>query len=66
MFFSRDVGQNAINQSDCKIFKSTISPEQNSLDFAFRLQIHKNQKLIGNFWAKHGQKMGKANLVSVP
>ena len=25
---SRDVGQNALNQSDCKIFKSTISPEQ--------------------------------------
>ena len=27
-YFSWDIGQNALSQSDCRIFKSSISPEQ--------------------------------------
>ena len=42
---SWDMGQNALSQSDCRIFKSTISLEQNNEKawcFCIFIQIHRN------------------------
>ena len=43
--FFWDMGQNALSQSDCRIFKSNISPKQideMALFFCMLIQIHKN------------------------
>ena len=37
---SWDMGQNALGQSDCSVFKLTLSLEQN--DFCILMQIHRN------------------------
>ena len=44
-FCSWDMGQNALSQSHCRIFKSIISPEQideTASFFDMLIQIHKN------------------------
>ena len=46
-FCSWGMGQNVLSQSDCTIFKSTISPEQ--------IAVLQN-KMIKNFLILHGQK----------
>ena len=51
--------QNTLNQSYCRILKSTISPKQSNeiaRRFCILIQVHKNQKLIEIFLDKHGQK----------
>ena len=56
---SRDIGQNALSQSDSRIFKSNIFPEQideTASCFCMFIQIHNNSKLIKIFLVGHGQK----------
>ena len=50
--------QNALGQSDCRIFKSTISLERNEKSpiFCMLIQIHENLKLIEKYWGVLGQK----------
>ena len=61
------MGQNALSQLDCKIFKSIISPEQIDEIASFFLDVDTNsqklkfdQNLFGWVWSK----MVSANLVS--
>ena len=54
-----DIGQNGLSQSDCRIFKSTISHEinrWNSLILCMLIQIQKNDKLIENLVVEHSKK----------
>ena len=55
------MGQNVFSQSDCRIFYSTISPEQvNFLNVD--TSSHKS-KVDEIFLGGHGQKLGMASLV---
>ena len=49
---SWDIGQNALRQSDFRIFKSYLSGKNwgNRLIFGMLIQIHKKQMLIDIFW----------------
>ena len=53
------MGQNALGQSDCRIFKSAISLEQNddkAYIFCMLIQICKNQKLTKKHMSARGRK----------
>ena len=57
--FSRDVGQNVVSQSDCRIFlinHISRTNRWNSLIFYMLIQIHIKQKLIRIFLEGHGQR----------
>ena len=57
---SWDLGQNALSQSDCRIFKWTVSPEQIYETASFLLIDKNSQKLkfdrecFGYVWSKMG------------
>ena len=63
---SWEVGQNFLNQSDCRIFKSTISPEEIDETASFFACWYKFTKIKG--WSKIFSwawfRMGVTNLVS--
>ena len=45
------MGQIVLTQLDCRIFQSTISPEQvNEIDWSFACSVHTNLKLIKSLW----------------
>lgn len=53
LFIKIDMGRNVFGQSDCRIFRPTIFPEQidTLFFFCFLTQIHENQlKFIESFW----------------
>ena len=64
-FYSWDIGQNALSQSDYRIFKSAISPEQINGKASFLgcwykfTKLRVDQKIFDWAWSK----MGVANLV---
>ena len=56
---SKDMGQNAVGQSDYRIFKSTVSLEQHgeiAWFFSMLIQSHENWKLIEKCFGGHNQK----------
>ena len=48
------MSQNALYQSDCKIFKFIVSLEQimKKLDFCMLIEIYGNWKVLGWAWSK--------------
>ena len=61
-----DTGQNALSQSDCRIFKSIISPEQVD-EIAWFLHVDANSQKLKASWKYFGwagSEMGVGNLVS--
>ena len=56
------IGQNALSQSDCRIFKSTSSSDQIDEPFSFfacwckfKMNMIQNEKLNEKFLVEHGQ-----------